>query len=213
MTNNPEQLRAEQLRADQVRADQVRADQARPDQIRSNIEATRRELGDDVDALADKVDPSKIAQRQAAKAKGSLRAVRDHVMGVVDDIEENAGNVADDVAGAAHGAVAKAKGNPLAVGLIAFAAGWLISSLIPPSEKEKELASSLGDAARPMIDEAKEVAATIADDLKEPVRNAAESVKASATAAAGTVGDEARSSAEGLTGQTANSRENIQGTA
>ena len=31
-----------------------------PDEIRANIERTRSELGSDVDALADKVNPSKI---------------------------------------------------------------------------------------------------------------------------------------------------------
>ena len=40
-----------------------------PDQIRAEIEKTRRELGGDVDALADKVSPSKIVDRQTDKVK------------------------------------------------------------------------------------------------------------------------------------------------
>jgi Protein of unknown function (DUF3618). len=43
-----------------------------PDEIRADIERTRRELGSDVDALADKVSPSKIVDRQVSK----VRAVR-----------------------------------------------------------------------------------------------------------------------------------------
>ncbi|TFD05905.1 DUF3618 domain-containing protein [Cryobacterium sp. TMT1-2-2] len=43
-----------------------------PDQIRSDIERTRRELGGDVDALADKVTPSKIIQRQTDKVKSAF---------------------------------------------------------------------------------------------------------------------------------------------
>lgn len=35
-----------------------------PDAIRAEIENTRRSLSGDVDALADKVTPSKIADRQ-----------------------------------------------------------------------------------------------------------------------------------------------------
>ena len=40
-----------------------------PDAIRADIEQTRRELGSDVDALADKVSPSKMMDRQADKVK------------------------------------------------------------------------------------------------------------------------------------------------
>jgi len=43
---------------------------------------------------------------------------------------------------------AKAEGNPLAVGLIAFGVGLLAASLIPASTKEKELASSIKDSAQ-----------------------------------------------------------------
>ncbi len=44
-----------------------------PDQIRADIERTRGELGSDVDALADKVSPSKIVERQVDKVRGALR--------------------------------------------------------------------------------------------------------------------------------------------
>src|SRR5688572_23304978 len=95
-----------------------------PDVIRADIERTREELGADVDALADKVTPSKIVGRQTDKVRGAMGSLRDRVMGVADD----AGTAASDAAhGAARGAAdvardvkAKAEGNPLAVGLIAF---------------------------------------------------------------------------------------------
>ena len=34
----------------------------------------------------------------------------------------------------------KTQGNPIAAGLIAFGAGWLVSSLLPPTRKEQEFA-------------------------------------------------------------------------
>ncbi|KQX07618.1 MULTISPECIES: DUF3618 domain-containing protein [unclassified Leifsonia] len=181
-----------------------------PDQIRADIEATRRNLGSDVDALADKVDPSKIAQRQADKAKDAVRSVRDRVMGVASDVHDDASSMGDNVAGAAQSAVAKAKGNPLAVGLIAFGAGWLLSSLIPPSEKEKQLTTTLTDAAQPLVDEVKDVASTVADDLKEPAQNAAAAVKDSATDAVDNVKAEASSAVDDVKGQAAESRDNVQ---
>ncbi|MFB0840543.1 hypothetical protein ACETK3_21425, partial [Arthrobacter sp. E44] len=45
---------------------------------------------------------------------------------------------------------AKTAGNPLAAGLIAFGAGLLVSSLIPPSQKEREAADQLKTAAQPL---------------------------------------------------------------
>jgi ElaB/YqjD/DUF883 family membrane-anchored ribosome-binding protein len=181
-----------------------------PDQIRSNIEATRRDLGSDVDALADKVDPSKIAQRQTDKAKGALRSARDRVMGVASDVRGDAEDAMGSASGVAHGAVQKAKGNPLAVGLIAFGAGWLLSSLIPPSEKEKELAGSLTDAAQPLVDEVKSAASNVAEDLKEPAQDAVAAVRDSATDAADHVKADATSAVDDVRDQAAESRENIQ---
>ena len=119
-----------------------------PDAIRADIEQTRRELGSDVDALADKVSPSKIVDRQADKVKQAFGSVRDRVMGAADDAgigavatpDATVGDVKDRV-------VAKAEGNPLAVGLIAFGAGLLLASLIPASTKEKELAADVKEQA------------------------------------------------------------------
>ena len=95
-----------------------------PDQIRADIEKTRRELGGDVDALADKVSPSKIVDRQTDKVKHAFGSVRDKVMGAADDtgtaISDAGSSVAEHVGDAKDKVVAKAEGNPLAVGLIAF---------------------------------------------------------------------------------------------
>ena len=55
-----------------------------PDEIRANIERTRSELGSDVDALADKVNPSKIVDRQVDRVRGAFGSVRERVMGAAD---------------------------------------------------------------------------------------------------------------------------------
>ncbi|HYI32613.1 MAG TPA: DUF3618 domain-containing protein, partial [Glaciibacter sp.] len=124
-----------------------------PEVIREEIERTRQELGEDVDALADKVNPSKIAQRQTDKVKGKLGSVKDRVMGSAGDVKERVMGSADDVKGRVKGSAEDAKdkmgavgdavtdaprratqaaqGNPLAVGLIAFGVGWLASAFIP----------------------------------------------------------------------------------
>jgi len=166
-----------------------------PDAIRADIEATRRNLSGDVDALADKVTPSKIAERQKRKVKGAFHSISDKIMGTADDMSSSAGgalsDAGDSVADAGRTVIHKAQGNPLAVGLIAFGVGALVASLIPPSSKEKELASGVKDASQPLLHEAAEVGKQVASDLKEPAQQAVESVKETAQEAASTVKDEA----------------------
>ncbi|MFF1632624.1 DUF3618 domain-containing protein [Leifsonia sp. NPDC058248] len=167
-----------------------------PDVIRADIEETRRELSGDVDALADKVTPSKIAHRQSEKVKAAVRSVTDRVMGAADSGKGAAGSVGDSVSDAGRAVVDKAQGNPLAVGLIAFGVGWLAASLIPASEKEREIAANVKDAAEPLIHEAAAAAKQVADNLKEPAKDALNSVADTAKDAVGTVKDEATDSAQ-----------------
>ncbi|BDZ46710.1 DUF3618 domain-containing protein [Naasia aerilata] len=68
-----------------------------PEVIRRNIEATRTELSSDVDALADKVTPSKIVDRQADKVKDAVGGVKDRIFG-------SASNAKNRVMGTAHDA-------------------------------------------------------------------------------------------------------------
>ena len=52
-----------------------------PDQIRADIEMTRDELGRDVDALADKVSPPKIMERQKTRLRQRLGDVKERQPG------------------------------------------------------------------------------------------------------------------------------------
>ncbi|MFS0729061.1 DUF3618 domain-containing protein [Curtobacterium sp. 1P10AnD] len=170
-----------------------------PDEIRAEIERTRGELGSDVDALADKVSPSSIAHRQTEKVKGRFQNVRESVMGAADSARSSASGsasgVADHAKDVAHQGVAKAKGNPLAVGLIAFGAGWLVSSLIPTSDKEEELAGELKDRAAPLVEDVKEQAKDVGSQLGDAAKGHAQDLKGTAQDAAQTVKDEAQGAA------------------
>ena len=165
-----------------------------PDQIKADIETTRSNLGQDVDALADKVTPSKIVDRQVGKVRSAVGSVRDQVMGAASDA---GGGVGD----ASQRAVAKAKGNPLAVGLIAFGAGLLAASLIPASAKEKEIAGTLKDAAQPLVEKAKDAAREVGENLREPAQEAVASVRDAATDAVDTVKSEAGSAKDDVAGE------------
>ncbi|PRY10550.1 DUF3618 domain-containing protein [Kineococcus rhizosphaerae] len=172
-----------------------------PEQLRHDIEGTRSQLSSDLDALSDRLAPSNIAQRQVDKAKASVTGVKDRVFGSAHDAADSVRDAAGDArGGAADGKAAvrrKAQGNPLAAGLIAFGAGWLISSLLPASDKETEAAGSLVEKVKdsPLLKEAKATTSDIGSSLGEHAKDAAASVKETAQGAAATVQDDARDAA------------------
>ncbi len=185
-----------------------------PDVIRSDIEATRRRLGTNVDAVADKVTPSHVVRRQTDKMRDAVFGVKEKVMGAADDAGENLGSTMED-AGAAVGDMPRrvarqTQGNPLAAGLIAFGAGILFSSLIPASEKEQQAAAAVKDAAAPLTEEVAAVAKTVAQGLQEPAREAMENVKATATEAAEHVKAESQSAAEDVRDSAEDAKNRIQ---
>ncbi|WP_426323859.1 DUF3618 domain-containing protein [Microbacterium sp. E-13] len=181
------------------------------DQIRADIEVTRDELGRDVDALADKVSPPKMMERQKTRVRQALGDVKGRVMGVADDLGDSAssaGHTVGDKLGAAGDAVKElpdkarrqAQGTPLVVGLLAAGVGFLVASLIPATDSEKRWSTQLRDQAQPLVDKAvdkaKDAAQDVAQNLKEPAKDAVNQVKDSAVSSAETVKDEAQSTAE-----------------
>lgn len=186
-----------------------------PDAIRADIEKTRAEFGRDVDALADKVTPSKVVHRQTQKMKGAVRGVVDRVMGAADGagtaVSQTGSSVAGSVGGAGERAVAKAQGNPLAVGLMAFAAGLVVAAVIPSSQKEREVAEGVKEKAQPLVDEAASVARSVGEDLKEPAQEAVAAVKDEATDAVAHVKDEATDAAAHVKDSADDARDTVTG--
>jgi uncharacterized protein YjbJ (UPF0337 family) len=200
-----------------------------PEVLRAEIARTRAELSDNVDTLTDTANPKAIAHRQADKVKSAARGVREHLMGAPDDPSDSGtlGDRADTVRGKASGVLGsaqdqasgaldtvsdapaqvqrKARGNPLAAGLIAFGIGYLISSAIPSSEKEQQAASRLQEKAAPLKEKVSEAAGDVADRLREPAQEAAASIKGTATDAVANVKDEGTSARDDVQGQVQNS--------
>ena len=101
-----------------------------PDEIRAEIERTRYELGQDVDALAEKVSPTKAVSRQTERVKhgvkDGLQSVKENIMGTPDhhtspsatdraryaaaDARSTAHDVADQARGTAHDVADQARG-------------------------------------------------------------------------------------------------------
>jgi gas vesicle protein len=170
-----------------------------PEQIRREIERTRSELSDNVNALGDKVNPGSIVKRQAGKVRGAATSVKEAVMGSAADATDKGQQVAttmgEAVSDAPSKVARKAQGSPIAAGLIAFGAGLFVSSLLPASKVEQQAAEKVKDTAQPMVDDLTDTAKEVAENLKAPAQQAIEEVKSTATDAASTVKDEASSAA------------------
>ena len=180
-----------------------------PDQIRREIERTRSDLSDNVNALGDKVNPGSIAKRQVGKVRGAAVSVKEVVLGSDADTGV-AGTVSDTVSGAPGAVARKAQGSPIAAGLIAFGAGLLVSSLLPASRVEQQAAENIKDTAQPMVDDFTDTAKEIAENLKEPAQQAMEEVKSTATDAAATVKDDAASAVDDVKTQAQDSKDTVQ---
>jgi len=211
-----------------------------PEVIRRQIEDTRRELSYDVDALNEKVNPARVVDRRVSAAKGRITNLKEKVMGSAHDTASSTQGMASNAAGSVQGATSSAvstvqdaassavgavqqapdavvrqtQGNPLAAGLIAFGVGWLVSSLLPASEKEKQLAQQAENAVREhkdaLLEPAKQAAQEIGDQLKPAAQDAVESVKATAQDAAATVKDEGQAAVQDVQGQAQHSKEKVQ---
>ena len=59
-----------------------------PDALRREIEETRANLSQNVNALGEAVQPSNIAKRQVSKAKGAATGVKDKIMGTAEDKDQ-----------------------------------------------------------------------------------------------------------------------------
>jgi len=190
-------------------------ERAEEQQLTREIAESRAELSRDLDALTDKVSPAQMVERRKQATRTRFRSMRERVMGSADGARQSmssaggslsgaASDAAGSVTGSAQGAVGtlerRTEGNPLAAGVIAFGAGWLVSSLLPASEKETRAAQQVVERAKehgqPLVDEARSVGQEMGENLKESAGQAAQEVKGSAQESAQAVKQEGQSSAQ-----------------
>ena len=91
----------------------------------------------------------------------------------------------------------KTRGNPLAVGLIAFGGGMLVGTLLPESRVEGRAMRRVEPALAGAASEAGQIAREIADEVKESTGASVEQVREKASAAADNVKEEAREAIDG----------------
>lgn len=222
-TDDPDQLRREIERTQRNLSTDVDllAEKVTPGRIvQRRVNRTRRA----VTSLRDRVmgTASDTASTASNRVGGAASSVADTASNTASSVADTASNAASSVADTASNAAQAVgrtpeavrrgtEGNPLAAGLIAFGAGWLISSLAPASKKEQELA----DQAKDWVQEhgqpvAQQVAGQLKENLREPAQQAVESVKSTANDAASTVADETKSAANDVTNRAQEAKDSVQ---
>ena len=204
-----------------------------PEEIRRDIERTRAELSENVNALGNQSNPSNIARSQVDKVKDGARDLKERVFGSADDpydsgkageLSDRAGEAVDEAKFAAQQAADDAKlaaqqapykvkqrtrGNPLAAGLIAAGVGALIGGLLPATRTEQEAAEKVKDAAQPAVDEAKKLVTEAKENLQPVAEDAAQTLKETAQGAADHVKQDATQAKDEVTQEAKSAQENV----
>ena len=151
-----------------------------PSQIREEIEETRAEMGDTVDALAYKTDVK-------TRVKESISDKRERLIEQVQGTSHKVGDATPDgeqVKEGARHAVGIAQENPLGLALGGLAAGFLVGMMLPSTKIEDEKVG-------PIADQVKETAAETGHEALDRGREVASQVAEQAVEGAKEVGQEA----------------------
>ena len=189
-----------------------------PEELRQDIERTRANLGETLEAIGDRVSPGRIVERRTQRVRNRFSSMKEAVMGTAHGAYGAAGNRASSVSGTAqstaHGALDAAgtavdqvreapqavrrqtQGNPLAAGLVAFGAGLLVATVLPTTETEQQLSQSLTDQLEPLKDHAQQAVQELKEGVTDAASEATTRVKDQAVQAAEAVKDQTRTATE-----------------
>ncbi len=176
------------------------------DQLRQEAELRRQAIASDVHLVSDRVDPTRIADRQKAKISQRVGSLRATVFGSSDSARSHSASMDNDqtsLKDRASGAVDSIKestpdsvgdfteGNPFAAGLIGVGLGLLAATLIPETREENRLAGKVQGKIDDVAAELAHAGQQLAETVKPAAQDAVESVKESASTSAKNVKDEA----------------------
>jgi len=159
---------------------------ANTESLRQEIEGTRSDLGETLDAIGDRVSPGRVIERRKNRMFQGVESVRDQVMGTAHDAAGGVGGVPDMVREGTEGA-------PILAGALAFGVGFLIAAVLPTTRPEQQVGSAVMDKAQPVKDQLVEAGKEIGEHLAEPAKESAMAIKDAATSGVHTVVEEAKS--------------------
>ena len=166
-----------------------------PSEIRQDIEQTRAQMGETVDALSYKTDVKSRAKeslqdkKESAKESvvGATRTVKEKLVGATDSVSGTAGSATARVGDAtpdkeqvkrqARRAKGLAQENPIGLAIGSIAVGFLGGLIVPATRIEDE---KLGEVSDQVIEKAKETGQEALDHGKQVAQEAAQSAKETA---------------------------------
>ena len=160
-----------------------------PEAIRADIERTRAEMGDTVEALGYKADVK-------SRAKDKVTETKDRLTGKVSDVTGSVtGTVSDKTPDTQQvkRAAGLAQANPLGLAIGGAAVGFVVGLLVPSSRVEDEKIGPLADEVK---DQVKDTGQEAFDRGKEVAQQAASSAKETAQEVGREHADELRGSAQ-----------------
>jgi hypothetical protein len=176
-----------------------------PDEIRREIEETRSEMGETVEAIGYKADVKARTREAVTRRKDRIvGSVRDATQGISSAIAGTGGRVAtsardggstiagaaservpstEDIKGAARRGAGMARQNPVGLVVGSFAVGFLGGILLPSTRAEDERLGPLSDQ---VMDRVRETGEEAVERGREVVRQTAETARGAAQEAAQT---------------------------
>jgi len=155
-----------------------------PEVIREEIERTRAEMTQTVDALGYKAD---VKSRAKENVQDKVDSVKEKITGVASTVtgtvSDQAGTVSDrtpdgqQVKQKGKQAVSVAQGNPLGLAIGSAAIGFLAGMIIPETQKEHQV---LGEMADTVKDQVRDTASEAVDRGKQEAQEVAEQTKETA---------------------------------
>jgi len=149
-------------------------------ELKDELQRHRVEVSADLEAIGDRVSPGRMAERRRAQVRNRFASVKERVMGTANDLTSKVNQEMGSVAGTAADAPAVARrqvqGNPMAAGVVAFAAGVLVASMLPESQAEQHLAEQVQPGLEHVAQESREAAGQMAEHLQPAAQDATREV-------------------------------------
>src|SRR3954470_1467931 len=145
-----------------------------PDAIRQEIEQTRSQMGDTIEAIGYKTDVKSRAKDSVTERTDAVKDKVNSVMGRASDSTPSG----EDVKQGAKQAVSVAQENPLGLAIGAVAVGFVAGMLIPSTSAENEKLGPVADqlkvkakeTGQEALEHGKQVAQDVVESAQETVK-------------------------------------------
>ncbi len=201
MSKNAAEIRSEieQTRGAMGSTLEALGDRVAPKKVAARAKA---DVAEKVEVVRHRLSPVGAIRRATSRMSGSMHGAMSaangpprSTAGARSALSEAPGKLADKAGSATETVTQQASGNPLAVGLLAFGAGVAVAGLLPPTDRERQVAGKVKEKVEPLKDQALEAGRSIMGELKPAAQAGVEQVKERAVGAVEQVKGEARGAA------------------